>query len=352
MTTGFASYNVGLISKATLFSASQKEQLSLIAQACNQQLNQHWNVAWGRKPAQFVYRPDGTIPDGWLSMALIDDDGQAGALGYHDEQGDTPDGIIEVKTILAAGAGMLDAGTSGSSGNSPFSLLSVISHEAMEMAGDPSINYWVQSADGTLHAFEMCDAVQSGMYVIPIGGVNCYVSNFLTPAWFDQQNTNATATNYMGQSIQSFTISPGGYEIYMTGAGQPQQKFGEKINPVIKKLKENSFRFHSRPGMKYAKLRHSHHNRLWSPPIPEVWTHYIPTEEKPLVGVKKDPFVPGLKSKPVLKSALKELPESDLLHAGDEVKLTKTKSVESDDPKIDVTDTEAETGSGEESEKK
>jgi hypothetical protein len=244
-----SSYNVAIINKATVFSSDQLSKLGVVAEACSLQLNHHWNVSWGKKPGQVVYRPSGDIPSGWLVMALIDNDGQAGALGYHDEQGDVPDGVIEVETILNAGAGLLDAGPSGS-GGSPFSFLSVVSHEVLEMAGDPTINYYVQSADGIFHAFEMCDAVQSGMYVVKAAGLDCYVSNFLTPAWFDQENTNPLATNYMRESLDSFTVSPGGYEIYIAGAGQPQQKFGEKVHPVIKKMKENSFRFHRRPGMK------------------------------------------------------------------------------------------------------
>jgi len=235
-------YNVVLVDKTTILSGAQKSQLSALAEAVNYQLQHQLLVDYDNRFGQFVFRPDGTVPPEFLVMALIDDDGQAGALGYHDENADVPDGVIEVKTIIEAGAGVLDFGTTAS-GGSPFSLSTVTSHENCEMFGDPFVNAWVQGNDGILHAYEFSDATQGDSYPTQIGTAQVMLSNYLKPAYWDNENTDPKATNCMGLAIPSLTVNRGGYEVYIdpSKGPTPQQHMDEEMHPVLKAMKMKSF---------------------------------------------------------------------------------------------------------------
>jgi hypothetical protein len=93
-----------------------------------------------------------------------------------------------------------------------------LSHEALELVGDPQTNLLVKGPDPrdrrrqVFHWFEMCDAVQSEAYKID----EVEVSNFVLPLYFtpDEQpggRNDFLGTLNAGQTLQSFGINPGGY---------------------------------------------------------------------------------------------------------------------------------------------
>ena len=92
-----------------------------------------------------------------------------------------------------------------------------LSHEALELVGDPQGNLLVQGPHPELpavqvfHWFEICDAVQSQSYTID--GVS--VANFLLPLYFTFGEQKGARNDFLGASsdekgLHSFGISSGG----------------------------------------------------------------------------------------------------------------------------------------------
>ena len=160
---------VDIINESTVASDSQ---LQSIVAALQKQVNGEFFLAWGIDAA-LTFIPKGGTPDPthW-QLGIFDNSDQAGALGYHDitDQG-LPLGKVFAQTDIQYGS----------------SLSVTISHELLEMLGDPDINLtvYVQSSDtaGTLYAYETCDAVEADSLGYEIDGV--LVSDFVYPAWFE-----------------------------------------------------------------------------------------------------------------------------------------------------------------------
>ena len=95
-----------------------------------------------------------------------------------------------------------------------------LSHEALELVGDPELNLLVRGPHPTVkrevfHWFEMCDAVQSESY--EIDGIA--VSNFVLPLYFTSGEELGGRNDFLGtragkkpgKSLRSFSANPGGY---------------------------------------------------------------------------------------------------------------------------------------------
>jgi hypothetical protein len=98
----------------------------------------------------------------------------------------------------------------------PWSV--TLSHEALELIGDPEANLLVAGphpADPkkeVFHWYEMCDAVQDESY--KIDGID--VSNFLLPLYFTSDMELGGRNDFLGarrgrKALNSFGIAPGGY---------------------------------------------------------------------------------------------------------------------------------------------
>ncbi len=93
-----------------------------------------------------------------------------------------------------------------------------LSHEALELTGDPENNLLVQGPHPSkprhqvFHWFEMCDAVQSETYEID----HVAVSNFVLPLYFTSSNERGGRNDFLGtitkgKTLRSFSVNPGGY---------------------------------------------------------------------------------------------------------------------------------------------
>jgi hypothetical protein len=93
-----------------------------------------------------------------------------------------------------------------------------LSHEALELVGDPMGNLLVQGCHPldrrrkVYHLFEMCDAVQAESYLID--GVE--VSNFVLPSYFSPGEQAGRRNDFLGRlydgkALVSFGMNPGGY---------------------------------------------------------------------------------------------------------------------------------------------
>jgi hypothetical protein len=114
-----------------------------------------------------------------------------------------------------------------------------LSHEALELVGDPQVNLLVQGphpADArhlVFHWFEMCDAVQGESY--PVDGVA--VSNFVLPLYFTLDDQAGGRNDFLGQThggkkLTSFGISPGGYVGFFDPASGQHETYARKGDKV------------------------------------------------------------------------------------------------------------------------
>lgn len=127
----------------------------------------------------------------------------SGAEGYHDRRkDDVPFGHVFLDVCASVGDSWTVA----------------LSHEAIEMVGDPMNNLLVQGPHPlkhshlVFHMFELCDAVQSESYERE--GV--LVSNFVLPGYFTRGDPVDARNDFLGRSdrreaLPPFGVAPGGY---------------------------------------------------------------------------------------------------------------------------------------------
>ena len=194
--------------------------LQAAVRAINRQLEEDFYPHWqfgarlrldsaGRVPTQHVGKVDLPRLPGRRGDAVIyiqDHPTMSATEGYHDgNNADVPFGFV-----------FLDACGEGSD-----CWTVALSHEAIELVGDPLNNLLVQGPHPTdhrhlvFHQFELCDAVSGECYEIE--GVK--VQNFLLPGWFSRKVVEGARNDFMGrvqpgESLAPFSIAAGGYLMF------------------------------------------------------------------------------------------------------------------------------------------
>ena len=172
-------------------SGEQDADIEQITAALQTQVDDHFGPAWHTgAQLQFVASADNPPTGSWV-IAVLNNSDQAGALGYHDL---TPDGLP---------LGKVFAGTDRQNGEH---VSVTLSHELLEMLGDPWINLAAQSDDGKFYAWESCDAVEADALGYEINGV--LVSDFVTPHWFGH---GAGQVDFKDHVTKPFELASGGY---------------------------------------------------------------------------------------------------------------------------------------------
>lgn len=138
---------------------------------------------------------------------IMDDPDISGVLGYHDVTSEgQPLGKVFAKKCMESG----------------FDWSVVFSHEILEMLIDPYCELaafnMATSTSGRLHAYEVCDPVQSDDYSgYTIGATK--VSNFVYPGWFDDAYINKEV-DFLGQLPGPLYLYSGGYiPVFDVGTG-------------------------------------------------------------------------------------------------------------------------------------
>jgi hypothetical protein len=187
------------------------EEVQAVVRAINRQLQEDFRGTWGIDATLRLEGHSGRQPDRQTAASmrgdgviyLWDQADVAGAIGYHDlNNRGIPFGFIFTEISAQLGE--------------PWSV--TLSHEALELVGDPDVNRLVMGphpADPSRDVFfwyEMCDAVQAETY--EIDGIA--VSNFLLPLYFTVEAEAAGRNDFLGrlhgrQPLQSFGVNPGGY---------------------------------------------------------------------------------------------------------------------------------------------
>ncbi|HEX3232860.1 MAG TPA: hypothetical protein VHR41_01600 [Gemmatimonadales bacterium] len=189
------------------------EELQQTIRAINRQIHEDFEPYWGMRATLRLEGRSAAKPE---TAQLADMRGDAviylwneadvdNALGYHFKNNSgVPFGFVFTEISESIGE--------------PWSV--TLSHEALELLGDPETNLLVIGPHPTekrdvFHWFEMCDAVQAENY--EIDGVA--LSNFVLPLYFTgtRETDEPGARNdflgrgHGGQTLTSFGINPGGY---------------------------------------------------------------------------------------------------------------------------------------------
>jgi hypothetical protein len=153
----------------------------------------------------------------------VDHIGQVpGALGWHheDKEGFFC-GFVAVDAITTLG-GTLTRG--------PDSVSQAMSHEVLELLGNPGVNRWADTMDGRQFSMEVCDPVDGDAYDIDVRGEPIAVSDFVHPAWFDPYAPSGSWFDQMQLLHEPFVHRPSGYAVIRDQKGEAEH-FGEKMAP-------------------------------------------------------------------------------------------------------------------------
>jgi hypothetical protein len=195
------------------------EEALLWTIACADQVRNEFSAAWEKLPPVVEFSGDGTIDPGAYHVLILDDATQAGALGWHDTDGEgKPRAFVFAKTARE-------------NGEEPSVTLS---HEILEMVLDPSCTLWNQAADGKMRALEAADAVQSASYVKRVGDTDVLVSDFVCPNYFTDPPIAGLPFDHMGKlSGPCPSLLSGGYDIVVDTNGFPTQEFAERFAAIL-----------------------------------------------------------------------------------------------------------------------
>ena len=185
------------------------EEFQKVIRAVNRQIEEDFAPYWGfgaklRLEGRSEKRPsEHSLADMRGDAVLyVWDHLDPEAQGYHDRN----DRGIPFGFVFLDLAAQLDE---------PWSV--TLSHEALELIGDPENNLFVAGPHPTVrrrvfHWFEMCDAVQDENYEID----DVRVSNFVLPLYFTSSAEVGSRNDFLGRShngktLPSFGVNPGGY---------------------------------------------------------------------------------------------------------------------------------------------
>jgi len=161
-------------------------------------------------PAAALYGDVSKLPqdDVWI-VDIVDSLDEPGALGYHAD-----DGHPYIR-VLAQG---------------PDTSIT-LSHEFLELLGDPTCDRWVKRPDGSRVAVEVCDPVEGDHYPVLAEvageGRTVEVSNYVLGAWFDPHGT--APFDRLGKLSAPFEMTTGGYMVVLSQDGNEHEVFARSI---------------------------------------------------------------------------------------------------------------------------
>ncbi|MGF6779868.1 alkaline phosphatase family protein [Paraburkholderia sp. GAS334] len=194
------------ISVVNRTSSIAEREMHRVVRAINRQVAEDFEPYWAFGGRLRVEGPTGASADlqqlselrGDAILYVLDSADSNDALGYHARNlSGIPYGFVFLDLCKSLGD----------------EWSTTLSHEALELIGDPQCNLLVQgpnpdAPDRTVyHFFEMCDAVQSQCY--EIDGVS--VSNFVLPHYFTAGEEAGARNDFCGTGLVSFSVNPGGY---------------------------------------------------------------------------------------------------------------------------------------------
>jgi hypothetical protein len=221
---------ISIINRSTVISDADVQKITA---ALQKQVTNDWAPVWGSDATlQFVGQKATPSADSWW-LTVLDDSDQAGALGYHDlTTTGLPLGKAFAKSDIQDG----------------FQPSVTISHELLEMLGDPDINLSAQVGN-RIYAYEVCDPCEADELGYDIDGV--LVSDFVTPDWFQPIAQPSGPYDFQERIQAPLTLAKGGYLQYLElAAGSGWQQVTESKKPMAK--------LRARPGSRRERRRVGH----------------------------------------------------------------------------------------------
>lgn len=187
--------------------------LAFQVRAVNRQMELDWAPAYMEEPwpCRSYASLQGLAAGSFWPLAILDDlDGPAGAIGFHDWIAGLAYG-----RVLASGD-PLDATT--------------LSHEALELRGDPRCDLWLPMPDGRQIAREMCDPCEGDRYdvEVTIGSETrkIWVSDFVLPSfWVPGAPGPYTFLDTVDEPF-GLSRNGGGYRLIKDKSGNVSSDFG------------------------------------------------------------------------------------------------------------------------------
>lgn len=218
------------------------EDMLLISEAINVELRE-FSVKWRTYLFQMKVYPRGEAISSGFQVYLKDNTDIEGVNGYHTKTSDTEAiAFIFVETILTSSAnGILKAKTMNG-----VSISRIVSHEVLEMIGNPIVNQMVKGAVELEPSFqfkfvnqqypggvlvkkedlknfifedkylvvnvlkEVANPVQGNIITLKIQNKEVEVSDYVYPSWFDLTDVKGPY-NYKKTLTKPFTLNKGGY---------------------------------------------------------------------------------------------------------------------------------------------
>ena len=190
-----ADIKIEIVNESTVI---EDGELAKAVAAVQTQVHRDFAPVWGvDADLSFVRKGRKPGPGRWWA-GVFDDSDRAGALGYHDlTSGGLPLGKVFAKSDV----------------QSDSSWTNDISHEVLEMLGDPDINltaYREVEGKTLFYAYEVCDPCEDDADGYLIDGV--LVSDFVFPAWFEGfRKEGSTQFDFRKHINRPFQLLPNGY---------------------------------------------------------------------------------------------------------------------------------------------
>lgn len=196
-------YQISVVNRTSCIA---DREIHRVARAINRQISEDFEPYWafgGRLRVEGPAGPDTDLAQlkelrGDAILYILDSAARNDVLGYHDQNlAGIPFGFVYLDLCKSVGD----------------EWSTTLSHEALELIGDPQCNLLVQGPDPedanstVYHFFEMCDAVQAQSYVID--GVT--VSDFVLPHYFTRDEEAGLRNDFCATDLKSFGVSSGGY---------------------------------------------------------------------------------------------------------------------------------------------
>jgi hypothetical protein len=189
---------ISVINESTVCTA---DEIAAYVPDLQTQVTRDFAPVWGAD-AQLTFVAKGSKPDpkSW-QLVVLDNSDQAGALGYHD---------------LTAKGRPLSKIFAASDLQYQQSVSVTMSHELLEMLGDPGINLTAQGPDPAnpddssavaFYMYEACDACEADEYGYKVN--DTLVSDFVYPDWFG--GAAGTQFDHKKHVKSPFQILDGGY---------------------------------------------------------------------------------------------------------------------------------------------
>jgi hypothetical protein len=216
------------------------EAIQSAIRAVNRQINEDFIPYWGfggqlRLEGKSNRKRSNATSDmrGDAVLYLCGDVKNSGVDGYHDKTyRGIPYGVVylELAQLL----------------NEAWTV--TLSHEALELIGDPESNLLVQGPHprfpqrSVFHWFEMCDAVQDEQY--ELDGIA--VSNFVLPLYFTSSAEHGGRNDFLGttvagKNLRSFGVNPGGAPAHQDTSEDRPRGVAKTTHPAeAQKLAERS----------------------------------------------------------------------------------------------------------------